>query len=561
MESSEKISNIEISETQLNAALNGLVRDFLSPATLILSSLYIVFTIAHLFILPSPANLIMSGIAATTAAILIFISISLKRKPVPLNLANPLCTFIALLVIANCSFHMYLVEEPRQTTNFMLLIIGLGGIFLSFRWFAFTSFLTLFSWGLVVYISKSPSDWGHFGFALFTSSIVSAIIYRARVTNFRHLETLRLQDNQQKLAIEASKTDLEQALNSLTTREIYTRSIINNMLVGLITLSDSGTIRSINPSAEKMFGYKAEELIGKNIQGLFSKRSRATTSDFSRFLEDRLGRISEMEALKRDGTIFPVEFSLNEFNLDGNRYFTGHLRDISEQREVERLKTEFVASVSHELRTPLTSISGSLSLLSSGLLGQLDPESKEAVEIAERNSKRLLNLINDILDYERLEKGNLEMRFDNLALPSVVLRAVETIQPVALQQEINIEMNIREITISADDDRLTQVLINFLSNAIKFSPPKSKVIIFSEEFDNIIIIKVKDFGKGISEKHHKQIFERFKQVETSDSRERGGTGLGLAICKAIVEQHKGKIGVESQEGKGSTFWISLPKDL
>ncbi len=559
MNSSEKISSIEISESQLDDALNGLVRGFLSPATLILSFLYIVFTVAHLLILPSPTNIVMSVIAAMTAAILIFISISLKRTLLPLNLANPLCTFIALLITLNCSFHMYLVEEPRQTTNFMLLLIGLGGIFLSFRWFLLNSLLTLSSWVLVVYLSKPSSDWGHFSFALFTSFIVASIIYRARVINFRHLEMLRLQDYQQQLAIQASKNDLEQALNSLTTSEIRTRSIIDHMLVGLITLSDSGIILSINPAAEKMFGYKVEELIGQHIQRLFSKSSRKTTANFSKFLEDRVGRISELEALRRDGTIFPIEFSLNEFYISDTQYFAGHLRDISEQREVERIKTEFVASVSHELRTPLASISGSLSLLSSGIFGPLEAESQEVVEIAERNSKRLLNLINDILDYERLEKGNLEMRFDYLSLQSVVSRAVETIQHVASQQSIHIEINNCDITIFADDDRLTQVLVNFLSNAIKFSSPKSRIIIFSEETHSKLIIKVQDTGKGIAEKYHKQIFERFKQVEASDSRQKGGTGLGLAICKAIIERHNGEIGVESQEGKGSTFWISLPK--
>lgn len=552
------ISNLKISAQEITDALNGLVKDFLPPSTFILSLLYIGFAIGHIFFVSPPFNLVMCFIASFTAIILFSLAITLRKYSIALNLAHPICTFIAMLIIINSFFHMYLLGEPKHSTNFMLLIIGLGSIYLSFNWYLFTLSLSLISWTIAVYLSNSSPEWAHFGFAIFTSSIVASIIYRARLTNFKNLITLQLQEKKQQLELKASKDELEEVLKSLTASEAHTKSLINNMLVGLITFSDYGIIYSMNPAAEKIFDYKENQLVGRPIQTLFSKRSTHNTDQFSAFLKKYLGNISQLEAIKKDGSIFDVEFSLSEFIVNNQHYFAGHIRDISEQKEVERLKTEFVGSVSHELRTPLTSISGSLSLLSAGLLGDLTAESYEAIEIAERNSKRLLNLINDILDYERLEKGTLEMNFEHIPLKSVILRATETIQAIAKQQEVFLEVPDVSTIIVADEDRIAQVLVNLLSNAIKFSLAKSKIIISCEETTETVIVKVTDFGRGVPQKLHKQIFDRFKQVEASDSREKGGTGLGLAICKAIIEYHNGEIAIESEEGKGSTFWFSLP---
>lgn len=547
---------LQVSQEEIIAALNGLVRDFLPPATFILSLLYISFAIGHIFVLPAPINNWLFTLAAITAVIFVVITTYTRKKALPLNLVNPLCFFIAAIMSVNSTVHIYLVQEAQQTTNFMLLVIGIGSIFLSVRWFTGTLIFVLASWAGVAYFSTPSPYWVHFGFALFASAFLSIVMFRTRLINFTHLETLHIQDRHRQKLLVIKQGELEQVLNSLTASEAYTRSIINNMLVGLITLSSQGCIDSLNPAAEKMFGYQAKELIGQHIQALFSKRSIG--SSFEDFLKNHLGRITEINAIKKDGSIFLAEFSLSVFRVDHNTYYSGHLRDISEQKEAERTKTEFVATVSHELRTPLASISGSLSLLSAGFLGDLSTESQEAVEIAERNSKRLLNLINDILDYERLEKGTLEMQFEEVSILSIVSRAVETIKVVAEKEEIKIEAHISDNLIYADEDRLAQVLVNLLSNAIKFSLPKGKIIISSQQVNNKLEVKVIDFGRGIPVNFHGQIFERFKQVEANDSRKKGGTGLGLAICKAIIEKHNGQIGVESQEGKGSTFWFSLP---
>jgi signal transduction histidine kinase len=271
-----------------------------------------------------------------------------------------------------------------------------------------------------------------------------------------------------------------------------------------------------------------------------------------------LYKIGEADCLKSTGEEFPVEISLTEFqSAEGPRYMANIL-DVSERREVERLKKEFVATVSHELRTPLTSIRGSLTLLNVGALGALPDQAKKVVALAERNTIRLITLINDILDIEKIESGKLDMVLDTVPIASVVDRSVEAVKSFAEQQEIKLEVKPSQSTVFADGDRLVQVIVNLLSNAVKFSPQGSTVTIAVEEIPNWIEVKVIDHGRGIPAKYKELLFQRFQQVEHADSKKKGGTGLGLAICKGIIEQHGGSIGVDSEEGKGSTFWFRIP---
>jgi signal transduction histidine kinase len=226
-------------------------------------------------------------------------------------------------------------------------------------------------------------------------------------------------------------------------------------------------------------------------------------------------------------------------------------------QEVERLKNGFLSTASHELRTPLTSIRGSLGLLASGAVGPLSDEAVEVVAIAERNAIRLMALINDILDLERLETGRIELQFAQVPVGSILHRAMESLPAFGDRQGITVMAPEVSSTIWADADRIVQVVVNLLSNAVKFSPPGGVVTIGVELRDGWVEFRVTDRGRGVPVAHRRTIFERFRQVETSDARQKGGTGLGLAICKSIVEQHGGTIGVESEEGSGSTFWFRV----
>jgi len=349
----------------------------------------------------------------------------------------------------------------------------------------------------------------------------------------------------------------EQALRQSEQR---TRSILDNMLGGLITIDAAAVIESANPAAGRIFGYDPAELVGRSLTTLVPEsvgdRAAYLRSAFGR----AIGRITEWRGRRRSGEEFPFELSMFEFQTGEGRHFGGSIRDVSERHEVEKLKREFVSTVSHELRTPLTSIRGSLSLLAGGVLGDLSDEAREMVVIAERNCVRLIALVNDILDLERLEQGRLHMEKAEVGLADVLARAREAVQAFADERAIRVETEETAAVVQGDAGRLVQVVVNLLSNAVKFSPPRSTIQVRVRERPGWVRVEVADGGRGIPEAHLSAIFERFRQVESTDAREKGGTGLGLAICKAIVEQHGGQIGVESEEGKGSTFWFELPAE-
>lgn len=262
------------------------------------------------------------------------------------------------------------------------------------------------------------------------------------------------------------------------------------------------------------------------------------------------------------------------------------IKDITERQEIARLKDEFVSMVSHELRTPITSIRGSLGLLLTGKLGTLTNQGQHMLEIAINNTDRLIRLINDILDFERIESGKIALLKEPCNIVDLIEQVVETMQALADKADVSLKSSVVPIHCNVDCDRILQVLTNLLSNAIKFSPPGSTIQLNAEvvsaqepgeiqephRFNNTLValphltsdscpallITVQDQGRGIPADKLEAVFERFQQVDASDARQKGGTGLGLAICRAIAEQHDGKIWAESTPGKGSTFYLLLP---
>jgi len=231
-------------------------------------------------------------------------------------------------------------------------------------------------------------------------------------------------------------------------------------------------------------------------------------------------------------------------------------RDLTRRREISRMKSEFVSVVSHELRTPLTSIHGSLGLLASGLLGS--EKGKRMLEIAASNTDRLIRLINDILDVEKLDSGEVEMHRTVCNAQDLMSRAADVMRPMAEEHGVSLLTSSANASIDADGDRILQCLTNLLSNAIKFSEPGGAISMGASTLGLDLRFAVTDQGRGIPAEMRERIFERFHQVDASDSRRKGGTGLGLAITRSIVNQHGGRIWVESEVGKGSTFYFTVP---
>jgi len=225
-------------------------------------------------------------------------------------------------------------------------------------------------------------------------------------------------------------------------------------------------------------------------------------------------------------------------------------------KEANQRKQELVAMVSHDLRTPLTSVRAALTLLSDGVYGELPASGQEQVEAAERSADRLIKLINNLLDIEKLDSTPLKL--ESCSLNQIVGAAIDSSQSFAQSKDLTITRNTGDITLAADGERLTQVLVNLLSNAIKFSPRNTTIALTASQSGNWVEVKVKDSGRGIPKGLEEKIFERFQQVEATDGNDQEGSGLGLAICKAIVQQHGGQIGVVSSPDKGSEFWFRLP---
>jgi PAS domain S-box-containing protein len=327
----------------------------------------------------------------------------------------------------------------------------------------------------------------------------------------------------------------------------------------IVVINASGNIDSWNHGAEHLFGYSAEAIVGKEARLLLPEPHASQLSRYIRSGERiPAGRI-EMEGRHGSGRLVPIEVSIRQMIINDQRLHVAVLHDISERREVERMKSEFVSTISHELRTPLTSIAGSLSLISGGAAGDMPPKIARLVGIARQNSERLIRLINDILDLEKAEAGKLDFALDMRSLRAEVASAAEFNRGYAQSLGVAIELEDGDdADVLIDSDRLTQVLTNLISNAAKFSPPGGVVRIRIDREAADVRVTVSDKGPGIPAEFCERIFHKFAQADSSDTRVKGGTGLGLSIAKTITEKMGGRIGFDTAAGKGTSFYIVLP---
>jgi len=351
----------------------------------------------------------------------------------------------------------------------------------------------------------------------------------------------KLRDSQQRLSMHMQRTPL-----------------------AVIEWNNNLDITEWNDAAQKIFGYSRKEVLGKNgIQLLVPE-----------YLHDRINNVRD-QLQQNDGGLYSVNENITKdgrtilcewFNtplVDENGKVIGIAslaQDVTERVRIDQMKRDFVSIVSHELRTPLTAIRGALGLILGGATGKAPEKMNDLIKIADDNTQRLLHIINDILDIDKIESGVLEYHFSNVPVMLLVDKAVTNNSSYAQQYDVKLLITKRlEACINADNNRIMQVLDNLVSNAIKFSPKGGEVELSVTRHDSNIRISVRDYGPGIPTDFQDKLFDKFTQADFSNTRGASGAGLGLNIAKAVIEHHKGQIGFQTEQNQGTTFYFDLPE--
>jgi two-component system, OmpR family, sensor histidine kinase VicK len=427
-------------------------------------------------------------------------------------------------------------------------------------------------WGLLIaHQCSGPRQWADFELELMQQLADQISIAIAQGQLLEHLEdvvearTAQLQQMNRNLQQEIN--DRKQAESALRQSEEQLRLITNALPVLIAYVDRHQKYRFNNKAYEDWLDRCPIEIQGHHLQDVWGKDCYLRMQSA---VETALaGQVTtyENEVVIQDGSTRSVNVTYIP-HLDGKKQVKGFFSltsDISDRKAIERMKDEFIAVVSHELRTPLTSMHSALKILTTGRLGTLSADGQQMLEIADENTERLVRLVNNVLDLQRIEFGEVTMNKQAYNAADLMIQAMEAMQPMAQQQGVIVSTQPQDILIWVDADYIVQALTNLLSNAIKFSSINSVVTLtvdyrqFSEDEEaREVLFQVCDRGQGIPADRLESIFERFHQVDSSDSRKKGGTGLGLAICRKIIEQHEGKIWAESTFGQGSIFSFTLP---
>lgn len=418
--------------------------------------------------------------------------------------------------------------------------------------------------------------------ALLVAFVVSSFLQKVISRPIRHLVDVQSRvSNEKDYGIQAIKegndelgllidnfntmlAQIHERDQALAESEGRLRSLFENIPIGVYRTTPDGRVLSVNPALVKMLGYdSAEELMRHNLEDSENLGPAYPRSEF----KDRLEQDGEIRSLQapwrtKDGSIIEINEHAKVVRDPNGKplYYEGSVEDISDRKRIEQAKSELISLVSHELRVPLTSIVGSLEWMATTMADQLPPPAKKMVEIAYKSSERMVRLINELLDMDRIESGKIQFQMQTLELSSLVQMAIEATQPFAQQFGVQIVMQQSlPVKVNVDSDRMMQVMTNILSNATKFSPLQGTVEVEVSRNNGSARVSVSDHGRGIAPEFQGRIFQKFAQAGGLESRQKGGAGLGLSISKAIMEKMGGQIGFTSNLNVGTTFYCELPE--
>jgi|AGTN01.3.fsa_nt_gi PAS domain S-box len=455
-------------------------------------------------------------------------------------------------------------------------------------------------------VTRSYIEWllvfGAFGNVALT--IVLSMFFNRDTTdrlNILTQNTVRLASNQQlhsplRGSDELANLDrfFRNMARSLEESRRKERAIIDNAVEIICSIDEHGRFSAVNPACDALWGYTPDELTGQRLTALMPDEDAERVSGvIGGIISNQSQGNFESRFRKKDGTLTEMLWSAHWSQAERSLFCVAH--DVNERKKLERLRRDFVAMISHDLKTPLTSIQMFHSLLAADAFGKINEDGHESLEIADENVTRLLEMVRELLDVEKIETGELELTLERADLGDIISNSIDSVRSIAERKDIKIEYSQNdEYVLKLDKDRIGQVLINLLSNALKYSENGQKIQVqvsdggsgaeprtdeenASNKRENFgstrpdgtgpdgtlraVEVSVIDHGRGVPLDKQELIFERFKQADAREDRKKGGTGLGLAICKAIVERHGGQIGIDSTPGEGSRFWFRLPGDV
>ncbi|WP_017653340.1 ATP-binding protein [Fortiea contorta] len=419
-------------------------------------------------------------------------------------------------------------------------------------------------WGLLIaHQCDSDRRWVDFEVELMQQLADQISIALSQAQLLEHLEEV----------VAARTAELQEEINvrmqaeaALRQSEEQLRLITNALPVLIAYVDEQQQYRFNNQAYQEWLGQSPKEIYGSHLRQVWGEDCYRRMQAYVKTALSGQAVTYENDIVLKDGSGCSVDVTYIPHLAEHKtvKGFFALTSDISDRKAIERMKDEFISVISHELRTPLTSLHSALKILATGRLGNLSAEGQQMLGIADDSTQRLVRLVNNVLDLQRIESGKVIMDCQACNAANLMIQAAEAMQAMAQQHEVTLVKQPQDIFVWADADYILQALTNLLSNAIKFSSPSSTVWLTVAPEENPahltteVVFRVRDEGQGIPADQLERIFERFQQVDSSDSRKKGGTGLGLTICRKIIEQHNGRIWVESYPGCGSTFAFTLP---